>query len=346
MTELISTGPSHANDGTARAEYKNPARAAALQCAGAGFSVFPIYGVVNGVCSCGAAHGPGARYPLNSIGKHPRNSNGVKGATPSASAIAAYFDYSPHLNYGIATGIEINNSGKMLVVVDVDVGEGKVGDATLRALESRYGKLPDTATVITGSGGMHYYFMVKVGTLLKPCLGENIDLKCAGGYVVGPGSMHRSGWRYEWEGSSDPFEGQEIADLPDWVIEVAGRTENPSTSSSKMRAVDSESSLTDLEVRLIELDLRLLSADVSRADWLEILMALHSRSQSEQMFQIVDNWSKSAPNKYNANNLRSIWTNLDPHGAVTFDTFRKRARIESIKGVDISKLLKKLKSSE
>lgn len=336
----------HHGDCAVHAATENPARAAALQCAGAGFYVFPIYGVVNGICGCREAHGPSTRHAMNSVGKHPRNSNGVTGATPALSSIAAYFHYSPHLNYGIATGIEINNCGKMLVVVDVDVGEGKVGDTTLRALESRFGKLPDTATVISGGGGMHYYFMAKVGTLLKSELGENIDLKCAGGYVVGPGSMHRSGRRYEWEASSDPFDGQEIADLPDWVIEVAGRPENPSASRSKLRIVDGESSLTALEARLIELDLRLLSADVCRDDWLEILMALHSRSQSEQMFEIVDNWSKTAPNRYKAATLRSTWMSLDPHGAVTFDTFRKRARIESIKGVDISKLLKKSKSTE
>ena len=343
MNSAISIGSSDAHRVAARSGHANPARAAALQCAGAGFSVFPIYGVANGICGCREVHGPHGKHPTQRIGKHPRNGNGVSGATPSASAITAYFDYSPNLNYGIATGLEFNKSGKILVVVDLDVGEGKVGDAVLRELEARYGKLPDTATVISGSGGMHYYFMAKLGTLLKPHLGENIDLKCAGGYVVGPGSMHRSGRRYEWEASSDPFNGQVIADLPDWVIELAGRNALPSPSQ-KPRNQHMQSSLTELDAHTIELDLRSLSSDVSRDDWLKIVMALHSRSQCEKMFEIVDDWSKRAPSKYNASDMRSTWKSLKSGGAVTFSTFRNLALTAQTQGVDISNILKKLKS--
>ena len=54
-------------------------------------------------------------------------------------------------NIGIATGV---SSG--IWVLDIDPGSG--GDAKLAALVAAYGRLPETYTVRTPSGGVHYYF--------------------------------------------------------------------------------------------------------------------------------------------------------------------------------------------
>lgn len=48
--------------------------------------------------------------------------------------------------------------GSGTVVMDVDKKPGKVGAASLAALEKKYGKLPDTETVDTANGGVHFYF--------------------------------------------------------------------------------------------------------------------------------------------------------------------------------------------
>lgn len=88
-------------------------------------------------------------------------------------------------NVGIATGAV---SG--LLVLDLD-SEAAVAEA--KALG-----LLDTVTVKTGKG-LHAYFKHpggKVGNRagLKP----GWDIRGDGGYVVGPGSLHPSGKRYEW----------------------------------------------------------------------------------------------------------------------------------------------------
>lgn len=71
-----------------------------------------------------------------------------------------------------------------LVVVDVDVKGAVNGFHTIERLGL---KLPDTLTVRTGSGGVHYYFRAD-GFGQRP-LGPGVDIRATNGYVVGPGSV-------------------------------------------------------------------------------------------------------------------------------------------------------------
>ena len=59
----------------------------------------------------------------------------------------------PLANVGIMTGWRSS-----LLVIDVDVKDGKDGLARLRELEAELGPLPPTYTVRTPSGGLHLYF--------------------------------------------------------------------------------------------------------------------------------------------------------------------------------------------
>lgn len=98
-------------------------------------------------------------------------------------------------NYGVLTGI----GG--LVVLDVD------DLARLEAL-GIIGKLPETFTVRTGRGGSHFYLLC-AGLLEKVILedpelrdaeGDPLhlgELQALGQQVVGPGSIHPNGNRYE-----------------------------------------------------------------------------------------------------------------------------------------------------
>jgi hypothetical protein len=52
---------------------------------------------------------------------------------------------------------------------------------------------------------------------------QGIDLKGEGGFVVGPGSLHRRGRRYEWEVMSHP-DDVPLAELPAWIVNQARRT--------------------------------------------------------------------------------------------------------------------------
>lgn len=195
------------------------ALAGALAIAKLGIPVFPVHGVQDGVCTCKSDHSDSQK----SVGKHPALGMTFKNASTDPAIIENWFAQFPYLNYGVATGVEMHGSGKMLVVVDVDSYKEGADDA-LSMLEEVHGKLPETAEVLTGGGGRHLYFLATDGAKFASKLGQaGIDVKGVGGYVIGPGSRHRSGDQYEWEASSDPTEGQPLADLPTWIYEQFGK---------------------------------------------------------------------------------------------------------------------------
>lgn len=117
-------------------------------------------------------------------------------------------------NVGIATGAV---SG--LLVLDLDSDEA--------VAEAEALGLPDTLTVRTGKG-LHAYFQHpggKVGNRagIKP----GWDIRGDGGYVVGPGSLHPSGKRYEWQHPPGLFG---LAPMPNWLASLLN---SPAESKAK-----------------------------------------------------------------------------------------------------------------
>ena len=94
--------------------------------------------------------------------------------------------------------------------------------ASLQELLDAYGvdKLPDTACLRTGKGGMHYLFRWDpdrpVQNLQKNPLMPDIDTRGDGGQSVAPPTVHPNGQRYQWV--RHPSEG--IADAPDWLYQL------------------------------------------------------------------------------------------------------------------------------
>ena len=138
-----------------------------------------------------------AVFPLVERDKLPAVSGGFKVATTDEEQIREAWGRRPNLNIGIATG----TVSRGLVVIDLDVDDSKDEDgvATLRAWEREHGDLPETATVKTGRGGMHLYYMCDqpVGCSVNAEIG--VDVRGDGGYVVAPPSVHPNGNRYEFE---------------------------------------------------------------------------------------------------------------------------------------------------
>lgn len=161
----------------------------ALDYARRGWAVFPVSGIVDNRCTCGSAD-------CHSPGKHPLFSGGFNIATTDENTIRGWWSNMPDANIGIATG---EPSG--IFVVDVDVGNGKRGEQSLAELEQKVGQLPTDAVVRTGSGGLHYYFELPPEPIRNSAsrLGENIDVRGNGGYVIAPPSKHISGNAYIWE---------------------------------------------------------------------------------------------------------------------------------------------------
>jgi Bifunctional DNA primase/polymerase, N-terminal len=192
-----------------------PPRAEALRQAAAayvlrGWRVLPLWWpATTGDCACGLTD-------CESVGKHPISRlvpHGLHDATSDVDTIGCWWSRAPFANIGIRTGAE---SG--LVVVDVD---GEAGLRSLRALITSHVVIRPT-WARTGPGGWHAYF-AHPGIAVPNStgrLGEGLDVRGDGGYVVAPPSLHASRRLYRWAGP--PPEGEEpLPHLPDWLLELA-----------------------------------------------------------------------------------------------------------------------------
>jgi putative DNA primase/helicase len=178
--------------------------------AGLGLRVFPACGFdenMEPTCYAGANCEHGRR------GKHAIERGWQRSATTDRTKIEAWWVKYPHANLGVATGNGI-------LVLDIDPRNG--GQDAFYDLQEQHSPLPDTLTVVTGGGGLHYYFRYSTELCITSnnngTLGVGIDIKAEGGMVVGPGSQHLSGGRYDFEAGTD-FDNIVIAEAPPWLLE-------------------------------------------------------------------------------------------------------------------------------
>jgi len=161
-----------------------------------------------------------AVFPVN--GKIPITSHGFKDGTTDKEQIRSRWTANPHAGIGIATGTP---SG--LLVLDSDPRNG--GEESLKSLFTPERPMPRTPVSDTGGGGFHLYFGLPLGVTIRSStgrLGPGLDVKCEGGYVVGPPSPHPNGSRYSWEPTFDP-DSVPLVLVPDWLLERLAEPETP-----------------------------------------------------------------------------------------------------------------------
>jgi hypothetical protein len=157
--------------------------------------------------------------PIIPGGKRPPMHSWQHVATTQLDTIHQWFanQYTGH-GIGVATG-------NGLFILDIDVADGKAGDETLHELQQLHGPLPDTATVLTGSGGVHYYFThpdhIEIRNDAGRRLGQGIDVRGTGGQCVAPPTVHANGTPYTWVGG----EPAPIAPAPQWLLHLLTHTE-------------------------------------------------------------------------------------------------------------------------
>ncbi len=157
-------------------------------------STFPLRKILPGpACNCSK----GAECP--SIGKHPA-CNWTEDSVP--------YEGVETEGVGIRTG---QASGFFVLDIDVKPAKGINGFNELAKL----GGLPATRTVLSPSGGKHYYFLLPdfpvktTGGVVAP----GIDVRGEGGMVAAPHSPHKTGGRYKLENPGP------IAAAPQWLLE-------------------------------------------------------------------------------------------------------------------------------
>lgn len=140
----------------------------ALRLADMGFWVFPLV--------------PGHKEPAIQAWQHE--------ATRDYGKINGWWAYNLRANVGIFTGKFGETGDEALIAIDVDVKNGGVGDVELLRLELEGCDYPDTYIQTTPTGGRHLVFRTPAAVRSgASVLARNLDIRSAGGYIVGAGSV-------------------------------------------------------------------------------------------------------------------------------------------------------------
>jgi hypothetical protein len=150
-------------------------------------------------------------FPLT--GKLPLIDNFSERATRDHSQIERWW-LDPVLE--IERDYNIGISTDDIVVIDVDMKNGKNGEESLETLELLGKELPTTYTQITPSGGRHLVFQppypLKQGVNV---IGSGLDIRAKGGYIVGSGSTVEAG--------SYTANSLTVSPAPAWLIDACGK---------------------------------------------------------------------------------------------------------------------------
>lgn len=155
-------------------------------------------------------------FPLEEGGKLPVIKDFPNRATRDREQIETWWGPNPNRNIGIST--TRYGDDKSLLVIDVDNKHGKNGSQRLVELELDGWDFPTTMEQETPTGGKHLIYTVdhalKQGVNV---LGDGLDIRSKGGYIVGPGSRI-NGARYrlmrDWVNLSTG---------PEWLVSRLGR---------------------------------------------------------------------------------------------------------------------------
>jgi hypothetical protein len=258
-----------------------------------GQPIFGLYGVTkDGLCEC-------LNPDCNAILKHPRVSNWQ---------VTKQWDEEQmdciEMTGQLDTGYGVLCNG--LLVIDVDARNGGIESYNL--LVKNIPAVSECEYIVeTGSGGgsKHLYFRVPDGVKLLSHLSgyKGIDFKISG-YVVGEGSLHKSGNRYKGVHGSP----SDISMAPDSLVELL----------SVKEYIHSEYNGESLEIsnEQIEEMLSFINPDCDHETWIRCGMAIHNATNGSG-FNIWDKWSSKGSKYPNSDILTKRWESLGKSANVT-----------------------------
>lgn len=153
----------------------------ALILAAEGFEVFPCAWAIDGVCQCW--RGADCKAPS----KHPFVVRWQQLATTRPAYIYDHWVRNRQANPGVKMGTRLKDGGYLM---GLDVDPRHFGGGALATLIRDHGPLPSTRRHSTPSGGYHDLFSSPIPFQSKSgLLGCGLDVKCLGGFLMGPGSV-------------------------------------------------------------------------------------------------------------------------------------------------------------
>ena len=163
-------------------------------------------------------------FPVHARAKAPATPHGFLDATTDPELIRGWFEGHPEMNVGVATGEMDGRPGEYLVAVDLDCHDEDANGYELLAAFLREGGhgFPDTCCSVTGTGGLHLFFVADA-PMDSGSNGETgVDVKCVGGYVVEAPSTHPNGRTYAWETPPDEIAPQPMPEAVRRFLELHG----------------------------------------------------------------------------------------------------------------------------
>jgi len=248
-------------------------------------------------------------FPVDPNGKGPCHrllGSWKEEATTDQDQIEEWFCSSPTPNLGVATG-EWDGPGT-LFVVDIDVPGGYETWEGLR--DDQDEEIPETAAAETPSGGSHLYFRAPPGVTIKSAkdtLGESVDTKGHGGYVVAPPSQTPDG-AYRFREDAEGF-----AKAPFWLLSAASK-DGPNSNGRRPNA-PSTGYEGDLDVEVVEDALSTIPPQPDYEKWYRIIAA------------VKDAVGGSIPV---AERLLESWSPENQHGKHTYEGRLKSAADDNI----------------
>ena len=236
----------------------------------AGYRIFGLYGAdAEGNCECG---NPDCKAAF----KHPRFSNWQHTPEWSEEQLEV-MEMAGQLDTGY--GVLVRG----LIVVDVDARNG--GVASFAKLSDAVPEVSGCNFIVatgSGNGSKHLYFSVDPATALVQHLDDypGIDFKSSG-FVVGPGSQHASGNRYEAVVGT-PYD---ITPAPQKLIDALKKPDRYRASVDGVSVDVSDAELVDM--------LSYISPDCDHETWVRCGMALH-HATSGAGFALWDTWSRNS----------------------------------------------------
>lgn len=156
-------------------------------------------------------------FPVRSD-KAPLTPHGFKDATKEEELIRQWWTKFPDAGIGMPTG-----AASGIVVLDVDPRNG--GDRSLQELKDQGYSLQDGPSVLTGGGGVHYWFFHPWGNLpVVHGFRPGLDFQGEGAYVILPPSRHPSGNSYCWE---IPLGAAPLPPVPEWLLNIIVQGKRP-----------------------------------------------------------------------------------------------------------------------
>jgi archaellum biogenesis ATPase FlaH len=169
--------------------------------------------------------------------KTPYTPHGLKDATYDPDTIRKWWETWPDANVAIACGKVSGN----LVVLDVDMKNGKNGKRSIEIWEAEHGDFPETVMANTPSGGQHYFFRVEDPSQYKNTVEAlvGVDIRGDGAYVlVYPSGVGGDGKMYTWRHGVSCTETAEVADANESVLELLrknSRDSKPQDAAKRQR---------------------------------------------------------------------------------------------------------------